>query len=433
MLSELNNYKKIINKLLEENYMRVSDIKESIAYLTIPDLKEILRTKKLKLTGRKSELLDRIFENFSDDELKGYVKNRRYILTELGTEELKNNPPEGYYDVSKLNTEALIKNIVQEDAPNTVNKKWYQKSWGIGLLLLCVFPVGAYLLWKYGEFNVKIKKILTGIFAVIFLIMIFSSGNDNQELAKENVTQTEQQEPAPAQKEKKEIPPQVQSVMDSTNVDETQAEKIVSILQQCGAGDFTITNSKFNRDGKTYEISSDGKILALALLANNAIGNVTYDGQVLYNSKTNAVEHTISDIVTLHNYDQHGTELLAAYADKEKTVKNMQVAGDSIRTVFAKGNHYEGQPIIISEYGGIALQDGASDAWGYGKKADGQEAYLKRFGGLTSAIKSMSYMCGYCLTQLTDVMQEKNGLFDMARTEKVPITKIKEINDDQIF
>ena len=144
-------------------------------------------------------------------------------------------------------------------------------------------------------------------------------------------------------------------------------------------------------------------------------------------------EHTISDIVTLHNYDQYGTELLAAYADKEKTVKNMQVAGDSIRTVFAKGNHYKGQPIIISEYGGIALQDGASDAWGYGKKANGQEAYLKRLGGLTSAIKSMSYMCGYCLTQLTDVMQEKNGLFDMARTEKVPITKIKEINDDQIF
>ena len=61
-------------------------------------------------------------------------------------------------------------------------------------------------------------------------------------------------------------------------------------------------------------------------------------------------EHTISDIVTLHNYDQYGTELLAAYADKEKTVKNMQVAGDSIRTVFAKGNHYKGQPIIISEF-----------------------------------------------------------------------------------
>lgn len=293
MLSELSNYKKIINKLLEENYMRVSDIKESIAYLTIPDLKEILRTKKLKLTGRKSELLDRIFENFSDDELKGYVKDRRYILTELGAEELKNNPPEGYYDVPKLDTETLIKNIIQEDVPNTVNinKKWYQKSWGIGLLLLCVFPVGAYLLWKYGEFNVKTKKILTGIFAVIFLIMLFSSGNDSQEPAKENVTQTEQQKPA--QEEKKEILPQVQSVMDSTNVDETQAEKIVSILQQCGANDFTITKS--SNSNETYDISTNGKILALAL-AGNAIGNVTYDGQVLYNSKTNAVEHTISDI-----------------------------------------------------------------------------------------------------------------------------------------
>ena len=293
MLSELSNYKKIIGKLLEENYIRVSDTKESIAYLTIPDLKEILRTKKLKLTGRKSELLDRIFENFSDDELKGYVKNRRYILTELGTEELKNNPPEGYYDVPKVDTETLIKNIIQEDVPNTVNinKKWYQKSWGIGLLLLCVFPVGAYLLWKYGEFNVKTKKILTGIFAVIFLIMLFSSGNDNQEPAKENIVQTEQQEPT--QEEKKEIPPQVQSVMDSTNVDEAEAEKIVSILQQCGANDFTITKSSGNNE--TYDVSTNGKILALAL-ADSAIGNVTYDGQVLYNSKTNAVEHTISDI-----------------------------------------------------------------------------------------------------------------------------------------
>ena len=42
-------------------------------------------------------------------------------------------------------------------------------------------------------------------------------------------------------------------------------------------------------------------------------------------------------------------------------------------------------------------------------------------------------MCGYCMTQLTDVMQEKNGLFDMARKEKVPVAKIKEINDRQIF
>ena len=144
-------------------------------------------------------------------------------------------------------------------------------------------------------------------------------------------------------------------------------------------------------------------------------------------------EHTISDIVTLHNYDQYGQELLAAYADKEKAMKEMQVAGGSIRTVFAKGNHYEGQPVIVSEYGGIALQDGASDAWGYGEKANGQESYLMRLDGLTSAIKTMNYMCGYCLTQFTDVMQEKNGLFDMERNEKVPVAKIKEINDRQIF
>lgn len=349
MLPELSNYKEIIKRLLKDNYLRISDTKESIAYLTIPDLKEILRIKKLKLTGRKSELLDRIFENFSDDELETYVKDRRYILTELGAEELKKHPPDGYYDVPKFDTETLIKNINQEDVPSTVNinKKWYQKSWGIGILLLCVFPVGAYLLWKYGEFNVKTKKILTGIFAVIFLIMMFNSGNDSQKSTQENIAQVEQQ--APIQEEKKEIPPQVQSVMDSTNVDEAEAEKIVSILQQCGAGDFTITNSGNTTDGKTYEISSGGKVLALALLANNALGDVKYDGQILYNSKTNAVEHTISDIDASKQKAEEQARQQAAIAqsnnERETTKPARTYSGQGPNGETIKGNINKGKKI----------------------------------------------------------------------------------------
>lgn len=339
MLSELSNYKEIVSKLLNENYLRISDTKESIAYLTIPDLKEILRVKKLKLSGRKSELLDRIFENFSDDELEIYVKDRRYILTDLGAEELKNNPPRGYYDTPVVNSQ-----LVEEYVPDTIdiNKKWYQKSWGIGLLLLFVFPVGAYLLWKYGEFNIKTKKILTGIFAVIFLIMLFGGGDEEQKPAKETVVQTEQQ---PAQEEKKEIPPKVQSVMDSTNVDETQAEKIVSILQQCGANDFTIT--KPSNSNEIYDISTNGKILALAL-AGNAIGNVTYDGQVLYNSKTNAVEHTISDIDASRQKDEEqARQQAAAQSSKErettKPARTYSGQGPNGETI--KGNINKGKKI----------------------------------------------------------------------------------------
>lgn len=339
MLSELSNYKEIVSKLLNENYLRISDTKESIAYLTIPDLKEILRVKKLKLSGRKSELLDRIFENFSDDELEIYVKDRRYILTDLGAEELKNNPPRGYYDTPVVNSQ-----LVEEYVPDTIdiNKKWYQKSWGIGLLLLFVFPVGAYLLWKYGEFNIKTKKILTGIFAVIFLIMLFGGGDEEQKPAKETVVQTEQQ---PAQEEKKEIPPKVQSVMDSTNVDETQAEKIVSILQQCGANDFTITKS--SNSNETYDISTNGKILALAL-AGNAIGNVTYDGQVLYNSKTNAVEHTISDIdASRQKAEEQARQQAAAQSSKErettKPARTYSGQGPNGETI--KGNINKGKKI----------------------------------------------------------------------------------------
>lgn len=146
---------------------------------------------------------------------------------------------------------------------------------------------------NYGKGSITTQRKIPLICCIgIFIVgCILIEPADTKTQQKQQITQVEQQ--TPIQEEKKEIPPQVQSVMDSTNVDEAEAEKIVSILQQCGANDFTITKS--SNSNETYDISTNGKILALAL-AGNAIGNVTYDGQVLYNSKTNAVEHTISDI-----------------------------------------------------------------------------------------------------------------------------------------
>lgn len=136
-------------------------------------------------------------------------------------------------------------------------------------------------------------------------------------------------------------------------------------------------------------------------------------------------EHTVSDIITLHDYTERGEEFLARYRDKDKILSN-EIPFNLSRYAFAKGYSYKGQPVIISEYGGIALTD--ERGWGYGEQVTSEEAFLKRFDGITSAIKSLDYICGYCYTQLTDVQQEINGLYTMRREPKVNIEKISEIN-----
>ena len=136
--------------------------------------------------------------------------------------------------------------------------------------------------------------------------------------------------------------------------------------------------------------------------------------------------HTISDIITLHDYEPSGERLLARYADPKKLLTN-EVYFNSNYPVFAEGYTYRGQPILISEFGGIALND-AQEGWGYGEKVKNKDAFIRRFDEIVTAVKKLPYVCGYCYTQHTDVQQEINGLLDMDRNPKADLDKIREVN-----
>lgn len=138
-------------------------------------------------------------------------------------------------------------------------------------------------------------------------------------------------------------------------------------------------------------------------------------------------EHTASDIVTLHNYAQTGRELSLACNDIYGFLAGKPPKDAHTRTPFANGWAYEDQPVIVSEYGGIAYRKGTEDGWGYGKAANGEEEYLARLRELTGAILASDAQ-GYCYTQFTDVMQEQNGLLTETREFKIPAEKILEIN-----
>jgi beta-galactosidase/beta-glucuronidase len=139
-------------------------------------------------------------------------------------------------------------------------------------------------------------------------------------------------------------------------------------------------------------------------------------------------EHTISDIITLHDYEEKGEDFLDRYLGHLEGILGGKVYHNTSKAAFADGFVYRGQPVLLSEFGGIAFNS-SNPGWGYGSKVNSGEEFIKRFEAITIAIKKVDLFCGYCYTQVTDVQQEINGLMDMERNFKVDPSTIREINE----
>ena len=136
-------------------------------------------------------------------------------------------------------------------------------------------------------------------------------------------------------------------------------------------------------------------------------------------------QQTETDIVTIHDYSAYGDEISERYDDIDCKPGENFVAGQR-RFAFAQGHGYKGQPIMLTEYGGISY---ATDGgWGYNEKVTTEEEFLNRFKSLTHAIRKVPYMTGFCFTQFTDVENEQNGLVTINREPKADIEKIRKIN-----
>ena len=137
-------------------------------------------------------------------------------------------------------------------------------------------------------------------------------------------------------------------------------------------------------------------------------------------------EHTISDILTIHHYEQDGEKLHSYFDTMKKCCQHVWQSHH--KGAFANGYRYNGQPIMISEFGGTAfVKDTVGNNWGYGQGVTDNKEFLQRFDGLIKAIDSLPYSCGYCYTQVTDVQHEVNGLLDFEHKSKFDKKQIKEI------
>lgn len=139
-------------------------------------------------------------------------------------------------------------------------------------------------------------------------------------------------------------------------------------------------------------------------------------------------EHTVSDIITLHDYEEDGDVFLERYLEHQQELLSGKMYHNRSRAVMADGFDYQGQPIMISEYGGIAFAQRAENEWGYGNAVKSEEEFLARYEKITTAIQKLPYVVGFCYTQVSDVQQEVNGLMTAEREFKVSPEAIAEIN-----
>ncbi len=128
--------------------------------------------------------------------------------------------------------------------------------------------------------------------------------------------------------------------------------------------------------------------------------------------------HTETDIYDIHDYEQDPAALAGRL--------NRFAADGELADPFAGPQHYAGQPVMVSEYGGILWRADGS-GWGYGSSPKTAEEFLARFAGLTAALLANPRLCGLCYTQLTDVEQEQNGLVTFDRRPKFDPARIRAI------
>ncbi|MBQ7549704.1 MAG: beta-galactosidase [Clostridia bacterium] len=138
--------------------------------------------------------------------------------------------------------------------------------------------------------------------------------------------------------------------------------------------------------------------------------------------------HVVTDIFDIHDYDSDPDTFKEHYDGLMKNGElydRFDVDGGEYRG----RQTYNGEPVMISEYGGIGWDIGKeARAWGYGEQPKSVYEFIDRYRGLTDAILDNDRILGFCYTQLYDIEQEQNGLYTYSRKPKFDPSIFKGIN-----
>jgi beta-galactosidase/beta-glucuronidase len=145
-------------------------------------------------------------------------------------------------------------------------------------------------------------------------------------------------------------------------------------------------------------------------------------------------EHThVTDILAIHDYSHSGDALRDRY---QKTIHGGPLPAriwTGSRAIFARGSHYHGQPIMLTEVGGLLLlpdlpQEKLDRLYNVYASFKQPEELLAMYADIMAGISGLPFVSGFCYTQLTDVEQEINGLLTYDRKPKVSPDAVADVH-----
>ena len=140
-------------------------------------------------------------------------------------------------------------------------------------------------------------------------------------------------------------------------------------------------------------------------------------------------ESSATDMIGIHDYDANIEHLRLRYGPEIPVQQLFDRRRPAGRILTLDGYPHQGQPIVLTEFGGIAYDKcrapGVKTAWGYSVVDDADE-FARRYRELLDVVARMALFSGFCYTQFTDTFQEANGLLCADRTPKIPLQQIRE-------
>lgn len=141
-------------------------------------------------------------------------------------------------------------------------------------------------------------------------------------------------------------------------------------------------------------------------------------------------ESSATDIIGIHDYDANVEHLRQRYGAEVKAEQLFDRRRPGGRILTLDGYPHRGQPIMLTEFGGIAFTKqapaGSVRPWGY-TVADSEQQFARMYGELMHAVIHTALFAGFCYTQFADTFQEANGLLCADRTPKMPIEDIAKV------
>ena len=134
-------------------------------------------------------------------------------------------------------------------------------------------------------------------------------------------------------------------------------------------------------------------------------------------------ESVATDMIGIHDYDADPKRMAQRYVTGELRPRLFRHERPGGRKLVLGTESQPEYPIVLSEFGGIALSKNVDATWGYSRSQDAG-TFATRYAELLSTVRSLEMLCGFCYTQFADTFQEANGLLYADRTPKFPVDEI---------